>query len=119
MRRNNRVMGFWVAMTVLSLAACGEVPGVQEASKDAEIRTEEDGGQTGGEDEAGRDADENLSTEENPGAEENSGTEEKPGAEENSSTEEISEMKKEPADVQAGSFNAAANIKETVIIDEN
>lgn len=83
MRRNNRVMGFWVAMTVLSLAACGEVPGVQEASKDAEIRTEEDGGQTGGEVEAGRDADENLSTEENPG------TEEKPGAEENSSTEEI------------------------------
>ena len=75
--------GFWVAMTVLSLAACGEVPGVQEASKDAEIRTEEDGGQTGGEVEAGRDADENLSTEENPG------TEEKPGAEENSSTEEI------------------------------
>lgn len=119
MRRNNRVMGFWVAMTVLSLAACGEVPGVQEASKDAEIRTEEDGGQTGGEDEAGRDADENLSTEENPGAEENSGTEEKPGAEENSSTEEISKMKKEPADVQAGSFNAAANIEETVIIDEN
>ena len=83
MRRNNRVMGFWVAMTVLSLAACGEGPGVQEASKDAEIRTEEDGGQTGGEVEAGRDADENLSTEENPG------TEEKPGAEENSSTEEI------------------------------
>ena len=83
MRRNNRVMGFWVAMTVLSLAACGEVLGVQEASKDAEIRTEEDGGQTGGEVEAGRDADENLSTEENPG------TEEKLGAEENSSTEEI------------------------------
>lgn len=45
MRRKNRIIGLLTVMTVLCLAACGEVPNVQEASENAEMHTEEGGGQ--------------------------------------------------------------------------
>lgn len=96
MRRKNRVAGFGVVMAILVLTSCGEVPTAQESSpQNAEVHVEENGGQISEEDEAGKDADEN------------------PG------TEEIDEVETESTDIRTESFKSAANIEETVLVDEN
>ena len=78
------------------LTSCGEVPAAQESSpQNAEIHMEESGGQISEEDEVGKDADEN------------------PG------TEEIDEVETESTDIRTESFKTAANIEETVLVDEN